>query len=222
MKVTCSKPVSLYRTPQCFPRGVKQLRQTSGTLRFWAEIWESTVGQHFWTPLPCICCSSTNKQFIVYSLNQTHFVSQDTGCFTINMSLIGQTDLTSYFTWADHMICHLPPRISRAVEVGWDQNTSSYEDCDTEGSKIATLNLPMWPSGTGFRVNLKFWWEFELSYVTKGEVCKICFSVARNALMILLHSICPGNLKRECKHSLDKSLRRRNHTLQWAKWVSLR
>lgn len=147
------------------------------------------------------------------SLNQTHFVSQDTGCFTINMSRIGQTDLTSYFTWADHMMYHPPLRISRAVEVGWDQNTSSYEDCDTEGSKIATINFSMWPSGTGVRVNLKCWWEFELSYVTKGEVCKIRVSVARNALMILLHSICRGNLKRECIHSLNKFLRRRNHTV---------
>ena len=106
-------------------------------------------------------------QCIVFSLNQTHFFSQDTGCFTINISLIGQKDLTSYFMWVDHMMCHLPPRISRAVEVGWDQNTSSYEDCDTEGSKIETLNLPMWHSGTGVRVNWKFWWEFELSYVTQ-------------------------------------------------------
>ena len=52
-----------------------------------------------------------------------------------------------------------------------------------------------------------------IDYVTKGEVCKIRISVSRNALMILLHSICPGNLKRECIHSLNKSLRRRNHTV---------
>jgi len=122
-------------------------------------------------------------------------------------------DLTSYFTWVNHMMCRLPPRISRAVEVGWDQNTSSYEDCDTEGSKIATLNHPMWPSGTGVRVNWKFCWEFELSYVTKGEVCKIRVSVARNALMILLHSICLGNLKREYIHPLKNFLCRRNHAV---------
>jgi len=163
--------------------------------------------------LPCIWCSSTNIQCIVCSLNQTHFVSQVTGCFTINISRIGQMDLTSYYTWAYNMICHPSPRISRAVEVGWDQSTSSYEDCDTEGSKIVTLTHPMWPSGTGVGVNWRFCWEFEFSYVTKGEVCKIRVSVARNALVILLHSICPGNLKRECIHSLNKSLCRRNHTV---------
>jgi hypothetical protein len=43
----CSNPVLLHWTLQCFPRGAKQLRITSGASLFWAKIWDSTVGHHF-------------------------------------------------------------------------------------------------------------------------------------------------------------------------------
>jgi hypothetical protein len=199
--------------PHCFPRGKKKRRQTSRSSRLWAGIWDWAVGI-LPLPLVLICKYTICFVLLITWVINCHFVSQDTGCFTISMSRIGQTDLTSYFMWVDQMMCHRPPKIFRAVEIGWDRNTSLYEECDTERSKIATPNLPMWPSGTGVKVNLKVCWKFELSYAMKGEVHKILISdVSRSAFNIMFKvSICANNLKWEYLRSLNKSSLRRNHT----------
>ena len=70
----------------------------------------------------------------------------------INTSPIGQTDLTSYFTWDNQMMYHQPLKISRAVEVGWDQSSSLYEEGDIVTSKSEPQNILTCPSGTGVRI----------------------------------------------------------------------
>jgi hypothetical protein len=71
----------------------------------------------------------------------------------INTSPIGQTDLTSYFTWGNQMMYHQPLKISRAVEVGWDQSSSLYEEGDyshIEKRAPKYSDVSFWDRGENF------------------------------------------------------------------------